>query len=245
MNLENVIKGVIEQKLTDGTVENLVAKNFEGGINEALRSLFRSYGDITKVIEIKLKEVMVPYIEGHDFSEYLVKLDSVLMELAKGALPENKLMLENFRTLMTPAPETIKVSELFSEWLEYAKENIETEGLDVDYDDEPTYEYTGVSLTFEQFEQSSWSISHRGELVFASDHDEEINISIPLRKWEDDSDKKWKIDVLKPLDIQSLRYADEFQVYLHSLLQAGTNIELDTDYESSEIKPNAKPECDW
>lgn len=245
MTLENAIRDVLNQKLTDGTVEQLVAKNIEEGINEALRNMFRSYGDMTKVIENKLKDVMVPYIENHDFSQYLVKMDAVLLELTKSAIPENKVMLENFQTLMTPAPKSIKVSELFQKWCEYAEGNIDTDGLDVDHDDEPTYECTDVSITFEQFSQSSYSIYHYGELTFTSDHDEKLNISIPLSKWERRSDKEWEVDKLQPLELKSLRHSDEFQVYLHTLMQAGTKIELDTDYESTEIVPKETPEASY
>lgn len=245
MTLENAIRDVLNEKLTDGTVELLVAKNIEQGINSALQDMFRSYGDMTKVIENKLKDVMVPYIENHDFSQYLVKMDAVLLELSKSAIPENKVMLENFQTLMTPAPKSIKVSELFQKWCEYAQENIDTDNLDVDYADEPTYEYTDVSMTFEQFSQSSYSIYHYGELTFVSDHDEKLNISIPLSKWERRSDKEWEVDKLQPLELKSLRYADEFQVYLHTLMQADVKIEIDTDFESTEITPNEKPEASY
>lgn len=245
MTLENAIRDVLNQKLTDGTVESLIAKNVEDGINEALRNMFLSYGDMTKIIEKKLKEVMVPYIESHDFSEYLVKLDSVLVELTKSSIPQNKVMLENFQTLMTPSPESIKVSELFDKWCEYAQDYIDVDGLEIDYDEEPTYEYSDVSMTFEQFDKSSWSSFDYGELVFVSDHDKKLNVSISLSKWERRTDDEWEIDKLKPLELTSLRYADEFQVYLHSLKQAGTKIKLDDDYLSNEIAPNERPEASY
>lgn len=242
MTLENAIRDVLNQKLTDGTVEQLVAKNIEQGINSALQDMFRSYGDMTKVIENKLKEVMIPYIESHDFSQYLVKMDAVLSELAKSAIPENKVMLENFKTLMTPAPTTITASELFNKWMEHAAENIETNGLDVDYDDEPSYESTEVTMEFERFEKRSYSIYDYAQLVFESEHDENLNLAIPLSKWERKSE--WEIDKLQPLEIASLRYADEFQVFLQTLKQADTKIIIDSEYESDYVTPAKEPECD-
>lgn len=243
MTLENAIRDVLNQKLTDGTVEQLIAKNVEDGINEALRNMFRSYGDMTKVIEDKLKNVMVPYIENHDFSQYLVKMDAVLLELTKSAIPENKVMLENFQTLMTPAPTKITASELFSKWINYAAENIETNGLNVDYDDEPTYESTEVTMEFERFEKREWSIYDYGQLVFESDHDEKLNLIVPLSKWERDT--KWEIGKLQPFDITSLRHADEFQVFLQSLKQANTEIILDVESDSDYVTPEERPEADW
>lgn len=240
MTLENAIRDVLNQKLTDGTVEKLVAENIEQGINSALKDMFRSYGDLTKVIENKLKEVMIPYIENHDFSQYLVKMDAVLLELTKSAIPENKVMLENFQTLLTPAPKTITASELFNKWIEYAAKNIETDGLDVDWDDNPTYESTEVTMEFERFEKRSYSIYDYGQLMFESDHDEKLNIVIPLSKWERNS--KWEVDKLAPIELNSLRYADEFQVFLHSLKQADTEIIIDMESDSDYVVPEEEPE---
>lgn len=240
MTLENAIRDVLNEKLTDGTVEKLVAKNIEQGINSALQDMFRSYGDMTKVIENKLKEVMVPYIENHDFSQYLVKLDSVLLELTQSAIPENKVMLENFKVLLTPAPKTITASELFSKWIDYAAKNIETDGLDIVWDDDPTYESTEVTMEFERFEKRSYSIYDYGQLIFESDHDEKLNIVIPLSKWERNSE--WEIDKLEPIELKSLRYADEFQVFLHSLKQADTKIIIDTESDGDYVVPEEEPE---
>lgn len=114
MNLENSIKGVITQKLEDGIVERLVGEQLEKGISEALNSLFRSWGDGSKVIEEKLKEVIVPYLENYDYSEYVLKLDAALVEILQNTTLDNRKMLENFKDLMiTEERKTIKVSEIF------------------------------------------------------------------------------------------------------------------------------------
>src|SRR5699024_4551037 len=101
MNLENSIKDVISKKLEDGTIENLIAEQLEKGVTHALDNIFRSYGDVTKVIEDKVKSVMVPYLENYDYSEYITKLDSVLTDVLKSSALENKKLLENFKELMT------------------------------------------------------------------------------------------------------------------------------------------------
>ncbi|SUA70143.1 hypothetical protein [Paenibacillus polymyxa] len=76
MTLENSIKDVISKKLEDGTVEKLIEQQLEKGVVNALENLFRSYGDVTKIIEEKVKSVMVPYLESYDYSKYIIKLDS-------------------------------------------------------------------------------------------------------------------------------------------------------------------------
>lgn len=95
MNLEQSVKDVIETKLSDGTIERIISEKLEKGINEAMEDLFRGYGDVGKTIKDKVKEVMIPAIERHDFSDYIVKLDSVLTEIVNStSLVENKTLLK-------------------------------------------------------------------------------------------------------------------------------------------------------
>lgn len=244
MSVENAIKDLLTQKLTDGTVEKLVAEHVERGISSALQNMFSSYGNMTTLIEGKLKDVMVPYIEGYDFNQYLVKLDSILMELSKSAIPDNKKMLVNFKTLMMPAPKQITASELFKKWMEYAADEIDTTDLDVDFDDGPTYESTEVMVRFDELDKPSWSSYYDlGQLIFESDHDEKLNFVIHLSKWH--GRDEWEIEKLQPLEINSLRYANEFLVFLHSLKQNCTRIVLDTTNETDVITPNEEPEANW
>lgn len=136
MNLENSIKDVITKKLEDGTVEKLVSEQLEKGVVNALNSLFRSYGDVTKVIEEKVKCVMVPYLENYDYSKYITKLDSVLVDVLKNSALDNKKLLENFKTLMVgeSIPEEIKMSDIFKKWCKYCENNVDKSELDLDYE---------------------------------------------------------------------------------------------------------------
>lgn len=247
MNLENSIKDVISKKLEDGTIEKLIEQQLEKGVMNALNSLFRSYGDVTKVIEEKVKSVMIPYLERYDYSEYIVKLDSVLVDVLKSASLENKKLLTNFKDLMTPEEirEKITVTELFEKWKKYVAENVDTDGLDIDYDDSPTYESVEVICEFEEDERRSWSKFESGTLVFECEHDEKMNFEVKLQRWEDSRDKTWTIDYKANHEIGSLRYLNEFEIYLMKLNQAGTKIEMDTIGETDDVEPNKEPEASW
>lgn len=100
MNLENSIKDVIATKLEDGTVERLIAEELEKGIRGSIKELFGYRGDANKVIESKIKSVMVPYLESYDYSDYVLKLDTVLVEILENTTLDNKKMLENFLSLI-------------------------------------------------------------------------------------------------------------------------------------------------
>jgi ribosomal 30S subunit maturation factor RimM len=242
MNLEDSIKDVISKKLEDGTIEKLVEKQLEEGVNNALSKLFGSYGDVTEVIEKKIKSVMIPYLENYDYSEYIVKLDTVLTEVLKNTTLDNKKILTNFKDLINPQKiDVIKTSELYNKWTEFVANNVKTEGLDIDYDDGVSYKPVDVSMETEYEEERSWSSFEGAKLVFECEHDEEMNFEIRLNRWKN-HDKNWNMYYNNIHDINSLRNLNEFEIFLMNLSQNGTKIELDEDYLNDEITPEKEPE---
>lgn len=246
MTLENSIKDVITKKLEDGTIEKLISEQLENGIKNALKDLLGSYGDVTKVIEKQVKSVMIPYLESYDYSKFITKLDSVLVDVLQGSALENKKMLENFKDLMIPHEmETIKVTDLFERWKEYVAENVETDGLEVQYDDEPYYEYVDVRFQVEYNEERSWSDMKHALLVFECEHDEKMNYEIKIHTWPKYDKGKWTIERNSVHDISTLRYLDEFAIFLMKLNQNGTKLALDSDGDGDEVKPEAEPEASF
>lgn len=248
MNLENSIKDVISKKLEDGSIEKLIEEQLEKGVNNALDHMFGSYGDVTKIIETQIKSVMIPYLEKYDYSQYILKLDTVLTEVLKKSSFENKNMLKNFKNLMLPTEiqKTIKTSELFDIWSKYVAENIDVSGLEVNFDDGPTYEYVKISLEVEHDDDKrSWSSYDRATLILECEHDENMNFAIELSKWKDRKIEEWTIEYDEVRDINSLRYLNEFGVFLMQINQAGTKLIIDTESEEDEILPEAEPEASY
>lgn len=246
MNLENSVKDVIANKLSDGTIEKLIEEQLEKGVTKALESLFGSYGDATKVIQGKVKSVMVPYLENYDYSEYIVKLDSVLTEIINKTTADNRNLLNNFKELMSvdTSMKEIKVSDIFNKWCEYVAENVKTDDLDVDYDDGPHYESVEVNYTFEEIEDRSWSNDLKGRIVFECEHDEDMNICIEVYRWKNyHKEGQWGFEFNQNCNLNSLRCMDKFKLYLMSLKQAGVYIEIDTEEESDYITPEKEPEA--
>lgn len=98
---EELLK-IAQESLSDDDVNEIVKEKFKNALGAAIENAFR-WGDAQKALEKKVKEVMVPYIEKYDFSEYLPKLDSVLTELVNSdTCLGNKRILDNFKDLMTP-----------------------------------------------------------------------------------------------------------------------------------------------
>lgn len=245
MNLENSIKDVITKKLEEGVVEKLIEEQLENGIKNALKDLLGSYGDVTKVIEEQVKSVMVPYLESYDYSQYITKLDSVLVDVLKSSSLENKKLLENFKELMIPKENgDVKVTDLFEKWKTYVANNIETDDLEIDYDDEPSYEYVEVSFDVEHGEERSWSSYEQAMIIFECEHDEKMNIAIPIHRFTD-INKKWTIDYKTASDLNSLRHLNEFEVYLMKLNQGYTRLILDSEFGSDEVEPEERPELSF
>lgn len=243
MTLENSIKDVISQKLEDGSVEKIIGEQFEIGLKKALDNLFSSYGDVTKIVEKQLKSVLVPYLEGYDYSEYIVKLDSVLVEILQNTAVDNKKMLENFKELMTPKEEKIKASELFEKWIKHVEKNVETDGLEVEYDDGVSYETVHVTMEVEEDESRSWSSFKHATLIFECEHDEEMNFAIRLSKYTGGrKGEDYDISYDRAPDIKSLRYISDFEVYLMALAQSNTQLTLDKTYDSEDVRPEKEPE---
>ena len=183
MNLENSIKDVISNKLADGTIEKLVSEQLEKGVTNALENLFKSYGDVTKIIEGKIKSVMVPYLENYDYSEYLSKLDSVLVDVLKSSALDNKKLLENFKDLMTneEMPKSIKISDIFNEWKKYAAKEVDTSELD---DDCGEYQNLEVRMSCEEV-SSSWSTDKKYMVTFECEQDEKLNFEFEISRWNE------------------------------------------------------------
>lgn len=239
-DLEKNLHKEFENQLESGVVEKVLKEKFEKCVGEVIENTFR-WGDVKKKLEEKIESAMVSYIERNDFSEYVVKLDSVLTEVVKNASVDNAKLLNNFKHLMTP-PEVkeIKVSELYEKWCEYVAKEVDTDGLDVNYDDGVSYDAVEVSMEVEIDERRSRSSFDYATLRFECEHDEKLNFEIKLSKW--DKKELWDIDYRNDSNISSLRYLNDFAIYLMRLNQGGAKLELDEKYDSDEVTPEKEPE---
>jgi hypothetical protein len=246
MNLETNIKDIITKKLEEGIIEKAIEEQLEKAIQAALKDVLGSYGEVTRLLEKKVKSVMVPYLEQYDYSEYIVKLDDVLTDILKRTTMDNKAILKNFQSLMnTKAEKEIKVSDLFRQWQKYVAEHVETDELEVDYDDGVSYESVAVSMEVEQGEDRSWSIYNNATLVFECEHDEDMNFAVSLSRWKDSSDEGWDMEYKKSPDLSSLRKLKEFEILLMNYAQNGTKLILDETYKTGSVRPEKEPEASF
>lgn len=244
---EELLK-IAQESLSSEEVETIVKEKFMKAMGDAIEGAFR-WGNVKNAIERKVTEVMVPYIENYDFTEYLPKLDAVLTEIVNSdnCMSERK-MLENFRALVTdPEQKEIKLTDLFKSWIKQCERDIDTDNLEIDYDDNPSYQYVECKMRFEKEDKPSWSIFQRAVIIFENEHDEKLNIEIPVSKWIHDSDKEepYTLSIASDIQISSLRRLSDFQVLLLRSERAGTAIIIDKEYDDGEIYPDAEPEASF
>ena len=243
---EQRIAEAVNEKLNDGTVEKLIEQYIEKAVSQSLDGIFGYSGSGKKMIQSKLDEVMIPVIEKHDFNQYIVKLDSVLTEIINNtSLKDNKDILENFKGLMKePNKEEINLSDIFEEYKKYVAKNVDTSELEAHCEDGEPY-YDCVTATMEvEHEDKGWFSSSFDDCTvkFTCDEDEELNAQIKLFKKKDESQWRFRFgqDVI---DINSLRYTNEFSIFIATLNRAFVRIVMDTEMECDDgIEPDEKPE---
>ena len=180
---EELLK-IAQESLSSEEVTAIVKEKFMNALGSAIEDAFR-WGEAKRAVENKVKEVMVPYIENYDFSEYLPKLDSVLTEIVNSDFCiGNKKILENFERLMlAPEQKEIKITDLFKAWVKQCEKDIDTDGLDIDYDDGVSYQSVDCEMRFELEDKPSWSSFQRAVITFENEHDEKLNVEIPVSKY--------------------------------------------------------------
>lgn len=245
--VEEGIRDAIAKKMEDGTIEASIEAALEKSINKSVEDLFDSYGVVGKSIKENLKSVMIPYLEQYDYSEYIVKLDQVMVDVLKNVSKDNVTILENFKSLMNheEIKEVYTATEIFEKWAEYVKEEVSTDDLEVEYHDEPCYESVTIKLEAEEDEGRSWSSFKHTVLYLECEKDETMNREIPLSMWKDgNAGQKGEHDMrFEAYDsLSSLQNLDEFTIFLMKLSQNNSRIKIDEEYITDDVEPNEKPE---
>ena len=237
---------IAHEVLTEEEVQEIVKEKFKDAFKNAVGEAFR-WGDAEKAVKNKITEVMVPYIEKYDFTEFLPKLDTVLTEIVNsdGCIAEKRI-IENFKGLMLePEQKEIKVTELFRAWIKQCNKKIDVDGLEVCYDDGVCYEPVDCEMQFEEEDKPTWSSFQHGKIIFENDHDKSLNIEIPVTQYINSYGKNepYSISLSSDIKISSLRRLSDFEVLLLRLERAGTAIIIDKEWDSSYIEPEKEPEA--
>ncbi|WXR61209.1 hypothetical protein WG909_13040 [Peptostreptococcaceae bacterium AGR-M142] len=240
LNLESSVKDVISKKLEDGTIEMLIEKELEKGIQNALNSLFGRYGEVSEMLEKKIKEIMNPIIENMDFKDHIVKLDSLATQIVKESTFDNNKILENFKTLVSVEDidkKEYEITEIFEKWCEYASKEVDTDKLDIE--DHESYKNIHVSYEFNKDKNSHRTMKY-ASINFKCEEDEDLDFSFNLYTFSNND--YYSIESNYFYNIPSLRHLNEFQILLLKLAQNNVKIHIDSEYETLDVEVEAEPE---
>ena len=239
---ERIAKAVTD-KLNDGTVEELVSDAVTKALKSSIEEQFTWRGEARKVIDEKVKEVMTPAIERVSLDDYVVKLDVVLTEIINSTnLVDNKEILGNFKSLMIePDKDAISLKDVFEKYKEYVSENVDTSKLEVFTDDEPRYQNVTAEVTVDT--RDNIFGGRFCDLVFKCEEDEKLTKEIHL--YESKNNRFGITRFKSELDINSLRYVDEFDIFMMRLDRAFCDITDLIDMYDDDVEVKAEPEVSW
>lgn len=239
---ERIAKAVAD-KLNDGTVEELVSNAVTKALKSSIEEQFGWNGDARKIIDEKVKEVMTPAIERVNLDKYAVKLDAVLAEIINSTnLVDNKEILGNFRSLMTePDKDAISLEDVFEKYKEYVSKNVDTSDLEVYTDDELRYQ--NVTAEVDVNIRDNIFGGRFCDLVFKCEEDEKLTKVIHL--YESKSNRFCITRFKSELDINSLRYVDEFDIFMMRLDRAFCDITDIMEMHDDEVEVEAEPQASW
>lgn len=239
--LLRITRGLLE----DGEIEQALHDKLLKGFNEAFDSCMR-WGEVNKAIESRMKEVLVPFIEKYDMNRYVVKLDEILSQLIEQSpLGDNKRVLENFsRIVKTPDARSVTLDEVFEEYCRHVESDIDTEGMEIDYDDEPTYCAVEAVAEIGDVEKRRWDYgADRAELTFRVDDYDGLAYKVELEKysWSDGYYMRFE---LKP-SIVGLATMNGFEAYLSALCRRGIVLLADEKRLEESVTPEDRPEASF
>ena len=248
MIFEERISQAVSGKLNDGSIDELINNKLEEAVAKTLDDTLGWNGKGRELLKSKVEDILIPCIERHDFNQYLVKLDTCLTEMINNtSLADNKTILENFKGLMKePEFKTIKLSEIFEKYCECVASNVNTSNLEaVCEDGEPYYEHVSATLDV-NCESRKWFSSSSEDCIVTLNCDEDPDLNCEMKLYRNESDRIWRIlKCCGSVDINTLRYMNGFEVFMHMLERAFIRIELDTHGEYyRDIEPEEKPEWD-
>ena len=246
-NFDEDIIRITEEVLSDGTVDRIIREQVVKGFENAISNSFK-WGELEQTIKDRVKNILVPFIESYDMSEYIVKLDQVLSDVVNStSLVENKKILENFQYLMVePTEKEIKLSEIFKAYKCFVSRNMEIEGRKVSFDDgTPEYEEMAVNMEFEEEDERSWSSFRYATVDFTVDdqnQEDDLNRTLRLLLWDGSRKPGWEIRTECNPAISSLRHLDKFDLLMVRLQRADVRVIDDVHHEDDYVYSDTKPE---
>ena len=248
--MEELIKKVFNEKLNDGTIEEIVKKKIDEMISSILQEQMNWNGAVKKGLEERLKPIMLKAVADCDLS----KTAAIVTDLLNRAVKTSPIHLINdtydgIKTLFSVNEELkdiridqkVKLSDIFAFYVKslsnetYYKSDLEDKSIDIfdDYDGEGEYAYIGAAMEVERTYIDDYFGRRKEKIqVTLSNNYTEKDIVFDIKE---SYDGDLRIDInTEGMLLAELRHLPETFLYLIQLKSYWCEIEIDTEGESDE-----------
>lgn len=164
--LEQVFGNALEEYVKSASFEEMMHKHMAAAFESSFKENLDGWNaPAKKIIEEKMKAMIIPAIESYDFNRFETKLIAALDEMVKLNMGPTAKIMDNFRELIKPTPEYIKVTDIFDKYGEIYEQEMDTEDVDVIVEDGVYYESAEIGFTFYEDEEGR---NHYGSRHYAS-----------------------------------------------------------------------------
>lgn len=255
--IEQIITEKFEEKIINGDFEKIINEKLESLINQSLDHLTGWNSDVEKQLKARLKPVLETAIVNSNLDNILDKMTLLLNNvLANSELKECSELnkeIENYLGYKTNKRygETLKLSDIFDKYVEFAKK--ECEKLNFDQDD---LEFDGGSTTvyFTAYLEENNDEEKRGYFsryntdrrfilrVIPDDYDEDSSHDMPELDIEFKIDNYGYLYLLEDISINRLSSYPSFIWFLIRLTQTTYKIDIDKRELSEEFSVEVERE---
>ena len=247
--LEQIIQESVTAVLSGDSFQAMIQEALQKEVKRSIENAFGYGGEAKKLLDSKVKEVIVPAIERHDFNNYLVKIENVLTDIVNSTnLVDNKVILDNFKDLMCGEElklgTEINIDLIFEQWGRYVERTISGHNLQPMSDDREPY-YASIEVKMEVVPQEKYFSSTFDDITvrFICEEDEDLNFEMKLYKYRDKKEHYSILATTYPDYIANLRNLDEFEIFISRIKRAQCKIIVDKKEDSLELTEfEAKPE---
>lgn len=247
--VEQFIQESVTAALQGDGFQQMIQEALQKEIKKSIESCFGYGGEAKKMLDEKIKGIIIPAVERHDFNNYIVKVEDILTDIVNSTdLADNKVILDNFKELMCTEEfkigAEITLEEIFDKWADFVSRTIEGHHLKAACDGEPYYESIEVRMQVISDEKYFSSSFDDVTVRFICDEDEDLNFEMKLYKSSKEREEKYGIlRTSMSEDISDLRNIDLFEIYINKLRRSHCKVVVDKREDTIEITDfEAKPE---
>lgn len=229
-------------------LQTLIDKAVEDAVSSVVRDLFRYGQPAHSALSARLSEELVKQIDTFDMGRFVVKLDTILADIVENCnAAEMSRHLTALSKYTQPLPPTGKMDlgQIIDAYGTWCAETIDTDKLEINYDEGPAYAPVTISASIECNESQLYPSFTDAVLHFTCAEDETLNVDWPITNWT--RLEYWSLSS-RPATFPDIISASDIELRLAAIANAATKIYVDeSDLDDEvEFEIDREPEpTDW